>query len=221
MKKHKNISLGCGKLKILGLSLLISVSSLVSVLAESKQASCKDNCNTAYTNQINILTKNQSNAYRKIQSIQTGSNDDFLADATNNFGKCRSDRDTEIKKCKNSKTAADSQNDGFYQQSVANATFQLNNAVIPRNQYQTTTNALANKWFYQKLDNDAQLEKCKNDKEADYTRCENLAELSYNSNISKAASTARKSRFDADEIYRISELDFSEKLGNCLSGCGS
>jgi hypothetical protein len=221
MNKHKNISLGCGKLKIFGLSLLISVSSLVSVLAESKQASCKDNCNNASTNQINILTKNRDNAHRKIISILEAAYEDFLADATQNSGKCLSDRDAEVKKCKNSKTAADSQNDGFYQQSVANATFQLNNAVIPRNQYQTTTNALANKWFYQKLDNDTQLEKCKNDKEADHTRCEELVELSYNSNGSKALNSARKSWYDANEIYRISELEASEKLESCLSGCGS
>ena len=97
----------------------------------------------------------------------------------------------------------------------------MNNAVIPRNQYQTTTNSLANKWLYQNSDNTFQLKKCTNDKTADRTRCLNLAELSYQSNCSKAENSARKSRFDADEIYRISELDFSEKLGNCLSGCGS
>ena len=49
MNKHKNISLGGGKLGILGLSLLISISPVLSVLAETKSASSKDNCDNAYT----------------------------------------------------------------------------------------------------------------------------------------------------------------------------
>jgi hypothetical protein len=49
MNKHKNISLGGGKLGILGLVLLISVFPVFSALAETKSASCKDNCDNAYT----------------------------------------------------------------------------------------------------------------------------------------------------------------------------
>jgi hypothetical protein len=221
MNKHKNISLGCGKLKIFGLSLLISVSSLVSVLAESKQASCKDNCNNASTNQINILTKNRDNAHRKIIFILEAAYADFLVDTDQNTGKCGADYNNEVAKCKSSNKLANSQNDGLYRQSLANANFQLNNAVLSRDQYQTTTNTIANKWLYQNLDNTSQLEKCKNDKEADHTRCEELAELSYNSNCSKALNSARKSWYDANEIYRIGELEASEKLESCLSGCGS
>jgi hypothetical protein len=221
MKKHKNISLGCGKLKILGLSLLISVSPVLSVLAETKSASCKDNCDNAYTKEKNANDNNKINTYRKIVNIQNASNDDFLADAVQNTGKCGADYTNEVAKCKSSNTLANSQNDGLYRQSLANANFQLNNAVISRDQYQTTTNTIANKWLYQNLDNTSELEKCKNDKTADHTRCLNLGELSYNSNCSKAASTARKSRFDADEIHRIKELEYLEALDKCLIACGS
>lgn len=197
MKKHKNISLGCGKLKILGLSLLISVSSLVSVLAESKQASCEDGCHRKFD--------------RDEQQSKTNRTDDIkMSENTAKTAKmtCSNERRSRDKKFDNNCTAEKEKNDTFLTQTIANIGLSLSYGLTEASTAEAAKKSAANKNTADNANSDTECRRLKANSLEDYRECAAKADV------------AKQKEIDAAERKLIADvLKATGTRDDCLDNC--
>jgi hypothetical protein len=166
MKKHKNISLGSGKLKILGLSLLISVSPVLSVLAETKQSMCEDGCQSQFDKAVQ-------------QSLVIQSDDHKFAGKTEETSKssCTSDQTNRDTKSSNNCQAEKVKNNNNFKQTVANLGFNYNISYINSTNYHTGANTATNKLTADNLNADEECRRLKANSLEDYRDCAEKARV--------------------------------------------
>ncbi len=172
MKKHKNISLGCGKLKILGLSLLISVSPVLSVLAETKQSMCEDGCQSRFDKAVQ-------------QSLVIQSDDHKFAGKTEETSKssCASDRTNRDTKSDNNCTAEKEKNETFLKQTIANICLSIEYRLTNESTGEAAKKSAANKNTADNLNSDTECRRLKANSPEDYRDCAEKARVAKDKEI--------------------------------------
>ena len=197
MKKHKNISLGCGKLKILGLSLLISVSPVLSVLAETKQSMCEDGCQSQFDKAVQ-------------QSLVIQSDDHNFAVKTEKISKssCTSDQTNRDTKSSNNCIAEKLKNDNNFKQTVANLGFNWSIKYINSTNYHTGANTATNKLTADNLNADDEWRRLKANSLEDYRDC-----------AEKARVAKEKEKIAADRKQLADFYKAKAARDDCLEKC--
>ena len=197
MNKHKNISLGCGKLKIFGLSLLISVSPVLSVLAETKKAMCEDKCWVKFNRYVSQSKTNRQD------DLNFSENTAKTARTT-----CSNDRKNRDAKFDNNCTAEKEKNDTFLRQTIANIGLSLDNGLTQENVAEAAKKSALNKNTADNENSDTECRRLKANSLEDYNDCANKVKA------------AKEKEIDAAERKLIADvLKATGPRDNCLDDC--
>jgi len=197
MEKHKNIFIGCGKLKILGLSLLISVSPLVSVFAESKKASCEDGCYRKFDRD------EQQSKINRADDIKMSENTAKTAKKT-----CSNERQSRDTKSDNNCTAEKEKNDTLLKQTIANIGLSLSYGLTGASTAEAAIKSAENKNTADNANSDTECRRLKANSLEDYRECAAKADV------------AKQKEIDAAERKLIADvLKATGPRDDCLDNC--
>jgi hypothetical protein len=175
MNKHKNISLGGGKLGILGLSLLISVSPVLSVLAETKLASCEAGCQSQFDKAVRGSLVIQSDDHKFAGKTEEASR-----------SRCKSERTNRDTKSDNNCTAEKAKNGTFFRQTIANIGLSLANGLTQQNVAEAAKKSAANKNTADDENSDTECWRLKANSLEDYRDCAEKARIAKDQEINAA-----------------------------------
>jgi hypothetical protein len=175
MNKHKNISLGGGKLEILGLSLLISISPVLSVLAETKLASCEAGCQSQFDKAVQRSLVIQSDDHKFAGKTEEASR-----------SRCKSDRTNRDTKSYNNCEAEKGKNNNNFKQTVANLGYNYDVQSINLTNYHTGANTATNKLTTDNLNADEEFRRLKVNSLEDYRDCAEKARIAKDQEINAA-----------------------------------
>jgi hypothetical protein len=197
MNKHKNISLGGGKLGILGLSLLISVSPVLSVLAETKKSMCEDKCWVKFDRSVSQSKTNQID-------------DNNFSEKTAKTARttCSNDRKNRDAKFDNNCTAEKAKNNTFLRQTIANIGLSLGNGLTQDNVAEAAKKSAVNKNTADNENSDTECWRLKANSLEDYNDCANKVKA------------AKEKEIDAAERKLIADvLKATGARDDCLDDC--